>query len=112
MVKGNQNDRDLWKTFEKCIRKRLHRCTMEENMRLLYIMLKIWPFYRFNYDFISSICLALKRELPIMNDDELKSLFRISATNYNVSDRYDGDILLNLQNSILNKVLEKWEKRQ
>ena len=29
MVREDQHDLDLWKSFEKCIRKRLHRCTME-----------------------------------------------------------------------------------
>lgn len=61
MLEDGLQDRQLWFKFENIIKVRLHRCTIEENMRLLYIMLKAWPFYKFKVDFITSICLALKR---------------------------------------------------
>jgi len=61
MVEKQEGSIEFWKKYESVIKLRLHRCTVEENMRLLYIMLKIWPTYRFNPSFISSICLGLKK---------------------------------------------------
>jgi hypothetical protein len=46
-------------------------------------MLKIWPFYQFRVEFITSICLALKKELILMNDDELRVLFRVTTAGWN-----------------------------
>lgn len=79
-------------------------------MRLLYIMLRVWPHHRFNIDFIISVCLALKRELPIMDDAELKTVFRIASVR-GPENPFEGKILLDLQNSVLNRVIGKWEAR-
>lgn len=46
-------------------------------------MLKIFPKYTFDYSFILSICLALKKEIDIMSIDELKSLYYVLYTNSN-----------------------------
>jgi hypothetical protein len=57
-------------------------------MRVLLIMLKAFPHYRFDYDFILSTCLALKKELLIMNNEELQKLFFVLFTNQSSPIRY------------------------
>jgi hypothetical protein len=44
-----------------------------------------------------------------MGDDELKQLFRITAVGFNKPGRFEGK---NLQNSVLKKVVQKWENRE
>jgi len=46
-----------------------------------------------------------------MNDDELKVLFRIITSNQDRSNRFDNKLLVDLQKTVLAKVIKKWESR-
>lgn len=74
-------------------------------------MLKVFPKYTFDYGFIMSICLGLKKEIGIMSPDEMKMLFYVLHTNRNEPKRYSNSVTANIQTLILTKVLEKCEKK-
>jgi hypothetical protein len=46
-----------------------------------------------------------------MSDDELKGLFRIITTNQDSSNRFYNGVLIELQKTVLNTVIKKWEVR-
>ena len=54
-------DTETWRRLEYAIRGRMHRCSIEEHLRLLYVMLEVFPRYRFRLDFIMAVCIALKK---------------------------------------------------
>jgi hypothetical protein len=100
-----------WVEMEKAIRMRLHRSSVEENIKLLWIMLTIFPIHRFDYGFILSICLGIKKQLHLLDDAGLKNLYALLATRQGEEIRYNNNVLVEIQTLVLAKMINKAEEK-